>query len=85
MARHGDSTWAGLAPAAGPALEAGPTDDGPRRRFFSTTLPEGLVRDQVEIEVAKGGGFIAAARPLGELRADLAVVGVDATLYPVDG
>ncbi len=55
-----------------------------RRRFFATTLPEQLVRDQVEIETAQGGGFIAAAGPLDELRAGLAAAGIEATLYPVD-
>lgn len=85
VARHGDSTWAGLAPATDPAVDAAASGGAPLRRFFATTLPEGLVRDQVEIEAARGGGFIAAARPLDELRADLAAVGVEATLYPVDG
>ena len=61
----------------------GPTRN-PRRRFFASSLPEQLVRDQVEIEVAKGGGFIAAAVPLEELRAGLAAAGVAATLYPID-
>jgi homoserine dehydrogenase len=82
IARGGSSSWAGLAPA-GPAGRAA-ADAGPRRRFFATTLPEQLVRDQVEIEQAKGGGFVAAARPLDELRAGLAAAGVDASLYPVD-
>ncbi len=82
IARGGSSSWAGL-PPAGPAGRA--ADDGePRRRFFATTLPEQLVRDQVEIELAKGGGFVATARPLDELRAGLAAAGVEATLYPVD-
>ena len=82
IARGGSSSWAGL-PPAGPAGRAA-DDDEPRRRFFATTLPEQLVRDQVEIELAKGGGFVATARPLDELRAGLAAAGVEATLYPVD-
>ena len=68
--------------------DADPADatagDPPQRRFFATTLPEQLIRDQVEIEVARGGGFITAPAPLAELRAGLAAAGVDATLYPVE-
>ncbi|MDP9481918.1 MAG: homoserine dehydrogenase, partial [Chloroflexota bacterium] len=82
IARGSGATWAGLAPAAGPVGSAR-ADDGPIRRFFASTLPEQLVRDQVDIEVARGGGFITAARPLDALRADLATVGVVATLYPL--
>ena len=85
VARHGDSTWAGLAPAAGPVVPALAPADGSRRRFFASTLPEGLVRDQLDVETAKGGGFIVPARPLDELRADLAAAGVVATLYAIDG
>jgi homoserine dehydrogenase len=82
IARGATATWAGLAPADGPAGTAA-ADDGPRRRFFASTLPEQLVRDQLDIEAARGGGFITTARPLEELRADLGVVGVVATLYPI--
>ena len=77
-----DSTWGGLPAAPGPI--AARSDAEPRRRFFASSLPEQLVRDQVEIEVAKGGGFIAAAVPLEELRVGLAAAGVAATLYPID-
>jgi homoserine dehydrogenase len=88
IARNGGSTWAGLAPAsAAPTDELGRPDahdDLPQRRFFATTLPEQLIRDQVEIEIARGGGFISAASPLAELRAGLAAAGVEATLYPVE-
>ena len=63
---------------------AGAADDQPQRRFFATTLPEQLIRDQVEIETARGGGFITASASLAELRAGLAAAGVDATLYPVE-
>ncbi len=83
IAREGGSTWAGLPPASTTPI-AGPPDDDPRRRFFATTLPEQLIRDQVEIEAARGGGFISAAAPLAELRAGLAAAGVGATLYPVE-
>jgi homoserine dehydrogenase len=95
VARERGSTWAGLGPAQtaqgghaerrddSPHDDAA-ADDPPQRRFFATTLPEQLIRDQVEIEVARGGGFITAAAPLAELRAGLAAVGVDATLYPVE-
>ena len=89
IAREGGSTWAGLPPAehasATAATHGDPAAaDGPQRRFFATTLPEQLIRDQVEIETARGGGFISAASPLAELRAGLAAVGVEATLYPVE-
>ena len=82
IARGLTATWAGLAPAVGPAGTA-VTDDESGRRFFATTLPEQLVRDQVDIELARGGGFITAPRPLDELRTGLGVVGVVATLYPI--
>ena len=85
VARHDASTWAGLPAGDRTRADRGDAlDEAPGRRFFASTLPEQLVRDQVEIEAAKGGGFIAAARPLDELRAGLAAAGVDATLYPVD-
>lgn len=82
VARGAAGTWAGLPPAIGPAIDAAPDPVDPRR-FFASTLPEQLVRDQVEIETARGGGFIAAAQPLDELRAGLAAAGIDATLYPI--
>ena len=82
IARGTTATWAGLAPADGPAAVAG-TDEEPRRRFFASSLPEQLVRDQVDIEIARGGGFVTAAGPLEELQAGLGTVGVVATLYPV--
>ncbi len=88
LARPGaGSTWAGLPAATGPTPATDPsvpaTEGAPGpRRFFATTLPEQLVRDQVEIETARGGGFIASG-PLDELRAGLAAAGIEATLYPV--
>jgi homoserine dehydrogenase len=88
IAREGGSTWAGLPPAGQATATAAAQDDAaadpPQRRFFATTLPEQLIRDQVEIETARGGGFISAASPLAELRAGLAAAGVEATLYPVE-
>jgi len=91
IARGGGSTWAGLATApaasgssATPQTSSAAPDDIAQRRFFATTLPEQLIRDQVEIETARGGGFISAASPLAELRAGLAAAGVAATLYPVE-
>jgi homoserine dehydrogenase len=83
IARGGSATWAGLPPAEGPAGIA-VADDQPRRRFFASTLPEQLVRDQVDVEVARGGGFVTAARPLAELQAGLDAAGVVATLYPLE-
>jgi homoserine dehydrogenase len=85
IARGAASTWAGLPPADGPAGLASGDAGVPRRRFFATSLPEQLVRDQVEIEAARAGGFVTAAVTLDELRAGLVAAGVDATLYPVDG
>jgi homoserine dehydrogenase len=82
VARGLTATWAGLAPAVGPVRSA-VVEHQPGRRFFATTLPEQLVRDQVDIELARGGGFITAPRPLDELRTGLRVVGVVATMYPV--
>jgi homoserine dehydrogenase len=82
VARSSGSTWAGLAPAIGPAIRA-VADDEPARRFFASTLPDQLVRDQVQIQTARQGGFITAPGPLDELRAGLAAAGVDATLYPI--
>ena len=87
LARPGaGSTWAGLPPSTGPSVPAAAATDGgaPPRHFFASTLPEQLVRDQVEIEAARGGGFITAAWPLDEVRAGLVEAGVEATLYPVD-
>jgi homoserine dehydrogenase len=85
IARGAGSTWAGLPPATDPAVPAASDRDDPRRRFFASSLPEQLIRDQVEIETARGGGFVTAAAPLDELRAGLVAAGVGATLYPVDG
>jgi homoserine dehydrogenase len=83
LARGASSTWAGLAPATGPAIPAQDMDeDG--RRFFASSLPDQLIRDQVEVETARGGGFVGARCPIDELRAGLAAVGAAATLYPVD-
>ncbi len=84
IARGATSTWAGLPPATAPAGAAASDANAPRRRFFASTLPEQLIRDQVEIETARAGGFVTAATTLDELRAGLAAAGVEATLYPVD-
>lgn len=83
VARGGGSTWSGLPEAAGPAAQA-IADAASARRFFASSLPEQLVRDQVDIEAARGGGFITAARPLDELQAELAAAGVEATLFPIE-
>ena len=79
--------WPGRRSGGGVASGARPLGRtvAPPRRFFASTLPDQLVRDQVEIEAAKGGGFVTAAQPLDELRAGLAAAGVEATLYPIDG
>jgi homoserine dehydrogenase len=84
IARGATSTWAGLPPAIAPAGTAASDTGAPRRRFFASSLPEQLIRDQLEIETARAGGFVTAAATLDELRAGLAAAGVEATLYPVD-
>lgn len=84
IARGATSTWAGLPSATAAAGIAATDATVPRRRFFASNLPEQLIRDQIEIDAARGGGFVTAAATLDELRAGLAAAGVDATLYPVD-
>jgi len=85
IARGGGSTWAGLPPASERSIAAiAPDDDTPRRWFFQSVLPDQLIRDQLDLEAAAADGFITSAQPLEELRAGLAALGVDATLYQIE-
>ncbi|MGH2513954.1 MAG: homoserine dehydrogenase, partial [Candidatus Limnocylindrales bacterium] len=85
IARGAGSTWAGLAPASERAAEAVPADpDAARRWFFQSVLPEQLIRDQLDLEAAAADGFVTVAQPLGELRAGLGALGIEATLYPIE-
>ncbi len=85
LARGAGSTWAGLAPASERCCRRGRPDPAlPRRWFFQSVLPEQLVRDQVDLAAAAGDGFVTTAQSLDELRAGLAAIGIDATLYPIE-
>ncbi len=85
IARGAGSTWAGLVPAdrAPAGLLTGDADE-PRRWFFRSTLPEQLVRDQVDLEAAREHGFVTVRQALDQLRAGLAAAGIAATLYPIE-
>ena len=85
LARGAGSTWAGLAPASERCVAAADPDLAlPRPWFFQSVLPEQLVRDQVDIAAAAGDGFVTTEQSLDELRAGLAAIGIDATLYPIE-
>jgi homoserine dehydrogenase len=85
IARGGGSTWAGLAPAGERASAAIPIDDLEARRwFFQSLLPDQLIRDQLDLEAAGSDGFVTTAQPLDEVRAALAALGIEATLYPIE-
>ncbi len=85
IARGGGSTWAGLAPAGERASAAVPVDELEGRRwFFQSVLPDQLIRDQLDLEAAGSDGFVTTAQPLAEVRAALAALGVEATLYPIE-
>ncbi len=85
IARGGGSTWAGLPPASErPIVATAPDGEAPRRWFFQTVLPEQLIRDQIDLEAAAADGCITTSQPLEELRAGLAALGLDPTLYPIE-
>jgi homoserine dehydrogenase len=85
LARGAGSTWAGLAPAGERSEDALDPDDGLARRwFFQSVLPDQLIRDQLDLEVAASDGFLTTAQPLDELRRGLIALGLDATLYPIE-
>ncbi len=85
IARGGGSTWAGLAPASERPVEAIAPDAGVARPwFFQSVLPDQLIRDQLDLTAAADDGFVTVAQPLGDLRAGLAALGIEATLYPIE-
>jgi homoserine dehydrogenase len=85
IARGGGSTWAGLAPAGERASATVPVDELEGRRwFFQSVLPDQLIRDQLDLEAAGSDGFVTTAQPLAEVRAALAALGIEATLYPIE-
>ena len=85
IVRGGGSTWAGLAPAGERAVAAIGADDlAARRWFFQSVLPDQLIRDQLDLETAGSDGFITTAQPLDEVRAALAALDIEATLYPIE-
>ena len=85
IARGGGSTWAGLAPASERPVDVSQPDDTLERRwFFQSVLPEQLIRDQLDLEAAAADGFITVAQSLDQVRAGLAALGIQATLYPIE-
>ena len=86
------STWAGLAPASGPALVATDPLDRPRRWFAVLPGPGPDWADAVGhdpgITIVDGMALLLTdLRSLAEVRARVAgrlPEGVDTTLYPVD-
>jgi hypothetical protein len=85
IARGGGSTWAGSPPAAERTVDAGAADDRLARRwFFQSVLPDQLIRDQLDLEAAAADGFVTIAQSLDQVRAGLAALGVQATLYPIE-
>ena len=85
IARGEGSTWAGLPPASERAVDATAPDAGLARRwFFQSVLPDQLIRDQLDLEAAGSDGFITTAQPLDDVRAALAALDIEATLYPIE-
>ena len=92
IARHGGSTWAGLAPAAETSVVANLVDPLAAARPWFAFLP-GIAREGVElgetaaIEEIEGGIVVRTGPlPLAQVRAAIAPLlpdGVDVTLYPV--
>ncbi len=92
VSRGVGSTWAGLAPATGPASAAVDPLDGPRRwyAFVSDTLDgelPGLLRGAATVGFEDGTAVRTPVATLAEARAAFTAVlpdGADVTLYPVD-
>ncbi len=92
IARHGGSTWAGLAPAAGIAATASLVDPFAVPRPWFAFLP-GIAPEGVELgetaaiaEIHGGTAVRTGPLPLERVRAAIAPHlpdGVDVTLYPV--
>ena len=92
IARGLGSTWAGLAPATGPAQAAADPLDGRRRWYVFLPpvrpgdVPDGL-DDAATIEFPEGTAVRTEPTTLEEIRAAILPLlpdGADATLYPVD-
>jgi homoserine dehydrogenase len=93
VSRGQGSTWAGLAPATGPAISAADPLDG-RRHWYAflpavpagTTLPEGL-DEAAAVQFEDGTAIRSEVLTLAEAKAAFDAIlppGTDVTLYPVD-
>ena len=93
VAREVGSTWAGLAPATGPAVAAADPLDGPRHWYAflpavraGVPLPTAL-DEAAAVGFEDGTAIRSEVVSLAEAKAAFAAVlpdGVDVTLYPVD-
>ena len=92
VARGMGSTWAGLAPATGPAVAAADPLDG-RRRWYAFVPAVGpgpastILDDAATVDFDDGVALRTGVATLADVRAALAPRlpdGVDVTLYPVD-
>jgi homoserine dehydrogenase len=93
IARGVGSTWAGLAPATGPAVAAADPLDGPRHWYAflpavrgDVTLPTAL-DEAASVMFEDGTAIRSEVVTLAEARSAFAAIlpdGVDVTLYPVD-
>ena len=92
IARGLGSTWAGLAPAVGPALAAADPLDGRRHWYaFVPAVREGTLPDILDEAAAvnfdEGTAIRSEVATLADAKAAFAALlpdGVDVTLYPVD-
>ncbi|MEZ0241717.1 MAG: homoserine dehydrogenase, partial [Chloroflexota bacterium] len=92
VARGLGSTWAGLAPATGPAVAAADPLDGRRRWYaFVPALGSGpasaILDDTATVDFDDGTALRTGVATLADVRAALVPRlpdGVDVTLYPVD-
>jgi len=93
IARGQGSTWAGLAPATGPAVPAADPLDGPRHWYAfipavraDVTLPTAL-DEAAAVEFEDGTAIRSEVVTLAEAKAAFDAIlppGTDVTLYPVD-
>ncbi len=93
IARGQGSTWAGLAPATGPAVAAADPLDGPRHWYAfipavraGITLPAAL-DEAAAVEFEDGTAIRSEVVTLAEAKAAFDAIlppGTDVTLYPVD-
>ncbi len=92
IARGQGSTWAGLAPATGPACPAADPLDGPRQWYaFVPAVQHGplpaALADSASVDFEDGTAVRSTIVTLDEARAAFEAIlpeGVDVTLYPVD-